>query len=441
VQEVSYGKQESTAIVRRMVDRKIVEKLKSQVNFSFEPQIEFLAKLVSFKTIAGHEYDGQVFCAESYDALGMNVELFEAEKAKIKSHRAYVNTDLEYNGRPNVVGFLGKSDRGRSLILNGHIDVVSPEPVSEWSIDPWSAIIRENRLYGRGSLDMKAGLSANLFALKSVLDCGFMPKGKVILQSVIEEELGGSGGTLACFLRGIIADGMIISEPSYHHIWITHPGIKYFRVKILGRPAHAALSHQGVNAIVKMIPIIKALEELDITRAETLSYPRIEEETGRSCNLSIGKMIAGDWVSTVAGWAMIECRVGFVPGESGQQVKYQIEETIKNAVDYDDWFQKHPPEIEWFGWDTEPWVEDENAPLVKELIYTSRQILKTPLRLTGAAGGLDTRFGSMFGTPSLAFGPKGANYHGIDEYVDLDSLLTVTKVLAVFIAEWCGLAE
>jgi len=424
-----------------MVADRIKEKLIRQVGLSFDSQLEFLSELVSIKSVTGYEREGQLFCAQAYRNSGLEVELFEAEKAKLKSHHAFVETDLDYTDRPNVVAWLHGTGEGRSLILNGHIDVVSPEPVSEWSVDPWGGVIRENRLYGRGSLDMKAGLSANLFALKSILNCGLKPKGKVILESVIEEELGGSGGTLACFLRGITADGMIISEPSHHHVWITHPGVKYFRVKVLGRPVHAALSHEGVNAIVKMVPIIQALEALDRERAEAQTYPRVEEQTGRSCNLSMGKLGAGDWVSTVAGWAALEGRVGFVPGENGRQVMLQIEEAIAKAVEGDSWLQQHPPEIEWFGWDTEPWVEPENSSLVLEFLSSCQKTSGTTPKLTGSSGGLDNRFGPMFGTPSVAFGPSGANYHGIDEYVDLDSLLTVTKVLAIFIAEWCGLVE
>jgi len=325
--------------------------------------------------------------------------------------------------------------------LNGHIDVVSPEPFSSWSEDPWKGVIKDNRLYGRGSADMKAGLSANLFALKAILECGLKPKGEIIVESVIEEELGGSGGTLACLLNGVTADGMVISEPSQHYVWITHPGIKYFRVKVLGKPAHAAQSHQGVNAIVKMVPIIKSLEALDLMRANSLSYPRVEQQTGRSCNLSMGKMFSGDWVSTVAGWATLECRIGFVPGETGEQVMRQVEETIKDSVKGDEWFSDHPAQIEWFGWDTEPWVEPESSSFVKAFLKTGEKILGSRPDLTGASGGLDARFGQMFGTPSLSFGPRGRNYHGIDEYVEIDSLLSVTKTLALFVADWCGLTE
>jgi len=270
------------------------------------------------------------------------------------------------------------------------------------------------------------------------LDCGLRLKGDVILESTIEEEAGGSGGTLACFLHGVKADGLIISEPSRECVWVTHPGIMYFRVKVLGLPAHAALSHKGVNAISKMVPIIQALEALDRKRAETLSYPLVERQTGRPCNLSLGKMTAGDWVSTVAGWAVLEGRIGFVPGETKKQVQEQIEQTLVEAVRGDAWFQEHPPAVEWFGWATDPWVEPQDSPFLKQFLPVGEQVLGKPPVILGSSGGLDNRFAPYFDIPSFAFGPAGGNHHSIDEYVEISSLLRVTGTLAAFAAEWCG---
>jgi acetylornithine deacetylase len=422
------------------MQREEIEKIiLSRVEKNFEEELDFLSQLVKFRSLTGEEGDAQQFYARACRQLGLDTELLESDLEIIQKHPAYVHIDYPYEGRPNVVASLNKAGNSRSLILNGHIDVVSPEPLSEWTVDPWGGEIKNGLLYGRGALDMKAGLAVNFFALKAIMDEDLRPMGAVTLESVIEEELGGSGGTLACFLKGVTADGMIISEPSKLDVWITHPGIKYFRVKVLGRTAHAARSHEGVNAIGKMIPIIQALESLDRERAEKLTFPLVEEQTGRSCNLSLGRMIAGDWVSTVAGWADLECRIGFVPNESGKEVMTQIEDTVHCAVEGDSWFDIHPPKIEWFGWDTEPWTEPQNSELVNSFLNTSRKVLGLTPRLSGASGGLDTRFGPYFDTSSIAFGPMGANYHGIDEYVDVASLLKVTSSIALFIADWCGI--
>jgi len=424
-----------------MAGNGIQEKILKQVDKNFKAETEFLSHLVKVKSLVGQEGEGQKFYADACRKLGMRIEMFTPEKNHIKIHPAYTPIDLEYPGRPNVIAEMAGAGRGRSLILNGHIDVVSPEPLPLWTVDPWGGQVKENRLYGRGSVDMKAGLAANLYALKALLDCAFRPKGKVTLESTIEEELGGSGGTLACFIHGVKADGLVISEPSAEKVCVTHPGIKYFRVTVFGRTAHAALSHTGVNAIVKIVPIIKALEALDLDRAKRLSYPLVERQTGRPCNLSLGKMQAGDWVSTVAGWATLECRVGFVPGETREQIVAEVQKIISSSVKDDPWFAERPPKVEWFGWDTDPWVEPLDSALLKSFQETGKKIYGTAPELSGASGGLDARFGPYFKTPALSFGPTGANYHGIDEYVELPSLLRVTKTLALFMADWCGIKE
>ncbi len=414
------------------------EKILRRVEESFAEETNLLIRLVRTRSIIGHEQEAQRLIAETYKSLGLTVEIFHPDKNIIKTHPAYTPIDLDYTDRPNVIAETKGTTGGRSLILGGHIDVVSPEPASKWTHDPWGGDVVGDKLYGRGASDMKAGLAANIYALKTLLDLGLKPKGKLILESTIEEELGGSGGVLACLMHGVTADGMLISEPSNETIYVTHPGIRYFRVTVQGKTAHAALSHTGINAIAKMAPIIKALEALDVERAGRLSYPLVEKQTGRPCNLSMGKMQAGDWVSTVAGWATLECRVGFVPGETRQSVEDEIKKSIREAIRGDSWLEANPPRIEWFGWDTDPWLEPTDSTLVKTLRETGREIYGVPPELTGASGGLDARYGHYFGVPSLSYGPMGGNYHGVDEYVDLQSLMRVTKTLALFIVDWCG---
>ena len=424
-----------------MLSEELFKKLVRQVDLNFDEQVTFLAELVTHESIAGQEGKAQQFFTRTCREWDLKPELLYPDPEVLRSHPSFLDAGLDYSERPNVIVRAGGDAPGQSLILNGHIDVVSPEPADQWTVDPWGGDIVDGLLYGRGSSDMKGGLSANLFALKALLDLDQRPRGSVILESVIEEEPGGSGGTLACFVNGVTADAMVVTEPSLETLGVTHPGILHFRVKVTGRTAHAGFSHEGVNAIVKILPVVKALEELDRLRAETLSYPRVEELTGRSCNLCLGKLSAGDWVSTVAGEAVLECRVGFVPGETAEMVKNQIEITVRDSVKDDDWFIEHPVEVEWFNWQTEPWVEPEDSPLTKSFLEAGKNVLGQYPRLIGAPGAMDTRFGPMFQTPSICFGPRGGNSHAADEYVELESVRRVTKVLAVFIAQWCGLED
>ncbi len=402
-----------------------------------EEIVQTLSTLVQIPTTPGKEAEGQKYIQGLYSNLGLKVISFEADYEKVRQHKAFIESGWEFKGRPNIIGILEGEPSARSLILNGHIDVVSPEPIGEWDFSPWEGKIVGKKLYGRGACDMKGGLIANYFALKALLEAGLKPKGTVMLHSVIEEEAGGGGGTLACLLEGFTADGLVISEPSVGII-IAHPGIYYFRVRVVGKPAHAGIAHTGVNAIGKMNQVYQALVELDEKRAREKHYPLFEKHSKRSCHLNIGTYRAGDWVSTVAGWAQLECRISHTPGEKLEEVKNQVRRTINDVAQRDEWLSKHPPEIVWFGMKMEAWEQDPNDPFVLAFKSSADKILGSDTDIAGVTWGMDTRLAQYFNMPALSFGPNGKNIHGVNEYVNLDSVIDCTKVLASFIMEWCG---
>ncbi|KPK19775.1 MAG: hypothetical protein AMJ70_08505, partial [Dehalococcoidia bacterium SG8_51_3] len=212
--------------------------------------IRDLSELVQIPSVTGQEGEAQKYMHRSYSGLGLKVTSLEADLAQISRHKAYVKSDFDYRGRPNIIGVMEGKPSARSLVLNGHIDVVPPEPIAEWEFSPWAGKVVGDKVYGRGACDMKAGLMANYHALKVLLETGFKPEGTVILQSVIEEEAMAGGGTLACLVEGFIADGMVIPEPNMK-IMIAHPGVLFFKVRIIGKSAHAGVAHTGINAIGK----------------------------------------------------------------------------------------------------------------------------------------------------------------------------------------------
>jgi len=326
---------------------------------------------------------------------------------------------------------------GRSLILNGHTDVVSPEPLGAWTMDPFAARVvpgqgnrSRGRMYGRGTQDMKSGVIANLFAVRALKESGIRLQGNLILQSVIEEEAGGGGGTLACFQRGYLADGFIATEPHWRDVAIAHPGILY---------------------------IIAMLGEWDRERAARLHYEpfeRLDPAARRSCHLNVGVVRAGDWPSTVPGRAEIEVRMSFVPGETEDGIKRQIAERIGAVAQHSPWLRDHPPRIEYFGWHSEPWLQDERHPFVQSFMQCMADLRRAPSRhatrayadealpiLAGSTAGLDTRLAGAYGVPALAWGPQGGGLHGADEYVELDAVIEVARTLAVFATRWCGVAS
>jgi acetylornithine deacetylase len=154
--------------------------------------------------------------------------------------------------------------------------------------------------------------------------------------------------------------------------------------------------------------------------------------------LNIGTLKAGDWVSTVAGFAEMACRISFIPGESMPETKQTVEQVIEDVARADDWLKDHPPEVEWFGWHTEPWYQDPADPFIKAVLPCFESVWDQKMEICGTTAGLDNRFSSFFGFPSLCFGPDGNNYHSFDEYVELDSLVLTTKAVALSTVEWCS---
>jgi len=423
-------------IQRAKIKSQIIQKIDQMAEDVFQT----IQKLVRIPSVVGYEGEAQEWMAKLYSSLGLQIDRLIPDKKNLVNHPAYFEISFPYTeSRPDIVGIYPGTGSGISLILNGHIDVVSPEPVETWDGgNPWSGRIEGNRLYGRGAADMKSGLLSNFFALKTLLDLGLKPKGKIILESVIEEEAGGSGGTLALFLSGYKADAMIIPEPLNLKIITAHPGVNYFRVKAYGKTAHAGQSHFGVNAIGKLTKIYDRLMELDQDRAARNRDPFFEKLTGRSCNLNIGTFKAGDWPSTVAGSAILEARISYLPNETEARIRKEVEEAIGEVASKDEWMAEHPPEVEWFGWRAQPWVQDPEIPLIQQFRQTASEILSCTPETSATTAGLDTRFGPFFDTPSFVFGPVGGLLHCSNEYVELDSVIKTIKVLAAFIVDWCG---
>src|ERR671938_730768 len=376
----------------------VMRRVLAQVETNCASLIEDVAACVRIPSVVGHEGPVQQFMRARYEQLGLEVDVFEADLAAVARHPAYVRTPWGTAGRPNVVGTRrGTDPAARSLALNGHVDVVSPQPVEAWSHDPWGGEIvgvgHEQRLYGRGALDMKSGTIANLHALKAVLDAGLRPRGTVVLQSVVEEEAGGGAGTLATLLRGHTAAALLTPEPFYRAIVLGQPGVMLFRVRVLGKTAHAAYSQTGVNAIGKILPLYEAMVELDRERAARWPDPFFGGLSDRAVNLNVGVLRAGDWPSTVAGRADMECRVAFIPPQTMEEVRREVEDRIALAAQDDPWLREHPPAV-------------------------------------AATAGLDARFAGAFGIPAACIGARGGGMHGTDEYVAVESVIEVTKILA-----------
>ena len=245
-----------------MLPDDIAKNIQNAVDRHFDDQIDVTAALVAFPSTRGNEATAQDFMAEAFAARGLSVDRWQLDVDDFKHLPGFSPVSIPYDNSYNVVGaWRPASPNGKSLILNGHIDVVPEGPLDMWDSPPYQPRREGDRLYGRGAGDMKAGLISCLFAYDALATAGYQPTGNVFIQSVIEEECTGNGA-LACLARGYRADAAIIPEPSGDSLTSAQTGTIWQQITVKGHPVHASRATEGFNAIKAAYVLIQALEVL-----------------------------------------------------------------------------------------------------------------------------------------------------------------------------------
>jgi acetylornithine deacetylase len=397
--------------------------------------VELLTDLVEAPTLLGDEELGQVVMERGMRDAGLDPVDVPMDAEALRAHPACAPFSWDVGGKRNVVARWGGGS-GRSLLLNGHIDVVSPEPVRFWRTQPFRATIEDDWMYGRGAGDMKAGLAAMVGAVRGLRWLGLKPAGPVTLQSVVEEECGGNGA-LACLIAGHTADAAVVVEPFGAAITVSQVGVVWFDVRVAGVPAHAADAAAGNNAIEAMVPVIRALRALETELNEVRPPPY--DAYPHPINLNVGVIHGGDWPSTVAGECCARFRLALYPGESVEALRGRIEAAVASAAETDAYLAEHPPEVTYDGFACEGYAIAGDELLVAELSATFARQAEGPPAQIATTGTTDARtFGLHGGIPSVCFGPYAEGAHGVDERVYLPSVVQTAQVLALFIRDWCG---
>jgi acetylornithine deacetylase len=396
-----------------------------------------LQKLVQEGSVRGKEAAAQAIIIEKCRELGLQLDIWEIGDKTLMNHPAYCSDRKDYTGNPNVVGVLKGTGNGKSLILNGHIDVVPENNLAEWKNDPFSGLIEEGRLYGRGSTDMKGGTVALLLAMESIIAAEIQLKGDIIFQSVIEEESGGAG-TLAAVLRGYRADGAIIPEPTNLKIFPKQQGSMWFRVTVKGRSAHGGTRYEGVNAIEKGILVINQLNELEKVRNSRIVDP-LYKNIPIPIPINIGKIHSGDWPSSVPDICIIEGRIGVAPDEKMSAVQAELEHSLQELEKKDIWFKDYPTKAEWFGGRWIPGDLEIEHPLLTTLESSYREVMGSSPVIEASPWGTDGGVLSKIGDiPVVIFGPGVTEVaHDANEYIVLEDLFTSADIIATTILNWC----
>jgi acetylornithine deacetylase len=400
--------------------------------------VAFLQEIVRIPSVTGSEGEVQAVIAATMRGLGLETDVWEPDAADLAPYVDDVGAFDSFAGRPNVVGIFKGVGDGRSLILNAHIDTVEPGDPANWSHGAYSAEISGRRLYGRGACDMKAGLVTNLFALAAIRQAGLTPRGDVLIESVISEEDGGAG-TLAAILRGHVADAAVITEPTQLAVVPAQGGSLVFRLHIEGRSAHACVRDEGISAIEKFGVVHQDLICFEAERNAAIDHP-LYGGIANKIPISIGKIAAGNWPSSVPESLVAEGRAGLIPGETIDAFKQDFFDRIDKAAGSDPWLKDHPPRVEWFSGQFAPAEVATDHPLVSVLSSAHEEVSSKRPNIEGVTYGADMRhFVHSAAIPCVMYGAGDVRVaHYSDEYIDLDDVQTATKTIALLIADWCG---
>ncbi len=392
----------------------------------------------------------QACLADRLTAAGASVDVWEPD-GRALAGMPLVPPGLSFEGRPQLIARLPGRGEGRSLVFNGHIDVVSAEPRSEWTSDPFEASVRDGRLYGRGACDMKGGIAAMVFAVEVLSSVGVSLDGDLLVATNTDEESSGAGGT-ALVEHGLRADAGVVTEPTGFQTWIACRGSDYGVINVPGRPGHAEVRQPdwrlggAVNAIEKAGVVLDAIASL---RASWGERPGISHPFLSSPSLLPTLARAGEWAVTYPASCELTIAVMYLPAQAdasgwGSEVRREVEEWIARETANDDWLHEHPPAIEWWPNAVMPFEISQDEPIVGVMRGASEDVGRpSPL------GGLDSWYDGatltqLAGTPSIGYGPPGFDTDGvsvahmIDEFVPVDGLVAAAQGLAVAAMRFCG---
>lgn len=363
-----------------------------------------------------------------------NPDLSEAAGAGETAIANYINAWLQYRGmeshwieaqpgRPSIVGVLRGSGSGKNLMINGHIDTVSLS--THTSGDPLSGELRDGRIYGRGCLDMKAGIAAGMAAMAKVASSGSRPSGDVILAAVSDEE-NLSKGTEAVLEAGWRADAALVTEPTSQDIVTSHKGFIWFEIDVLGVAAHGSLPEEGVDAILLAGYLQTAL----------LEYAKIMPSDPRLGQASLhgGRIVGGEEPSSYPAVCTVTIEFRTVPTQSPASITADLEDLLSKIASNVSQFKYNAPRITFSR--PPSGLADDNT-FVQSFISSVAKTLGDAPSPAGRGFWCDAGLLNQAGIPSIIYGPKGEGLHAKEEWVNASSIREVTEVLETTIRDFC----
>ena len=425
----------------RVTGSDIATRISDEVDRQFDQQVETTISLSAIPSTRGAEGPAQDMMAALLRGRGYEVDDWSIAMDDLRGLPDCGIIEHDFSRARTVVGTLRpERETGRSLILQGHCDVVPAGPLDMWNTPPYVPTIKDGWLYGRGAGDMKSGTIAALYAVEAVRAAGLTLNGRIHFQSVIEEESTGVGA-LSTLQRGYRADCCLIPEPTGLQLTRVCVGVLWFRLKVRGEPAHVAYASEGSNAIKAAYRLIQGLEELE---ADWNRRAEIDPHYGamqHPLNFNPGIIKGGDWASSVPAWCDIDCRIAILPGWDVDACRAEIEACIAKTAATHSFLANNPPQVEWSGYLSHGYAMKGGEDALAVLREAHSAFVSAPMADRAGTGLNDARFYNLYyDMPAFCYGPRAEKVHSFNERVELQSIRDATKAIALFVAEWCGTA-
>lgn len=380
----------------------------------------------------GLEKNGQGYLVDLFTEMKADriVKDNLSEEVIQKSIREHNEGNPNHNqtDRFNVYAtFNGKSHK--SLMFNSHIDVMPEGDVSLWKYPPFTPTIEGDRLYARGSADMKGGLMASVMAVQLLKDAGIELPCNVVITSVADEE-GGGNGSITAAMNGEKADGVVVCEGTDYELILATMGFIFVRIKIEGRENHSGAKWLGVSAIEKALKIINILTELEHEWTLEYKHPLLPPP-----NLNVGTINGGTAASTVAGHCTLEACIHYIPEQmSYNQVYNEVIDAVNRASLSDKWLTENRPTVEVYQAGG-GFIMDESNEIVKKFKTAYRNAVSKDVKVVGSPAGCDSRiWKNIAKCPTIQYGPGSLKQcHATDEYLSIKEYLDTILIYAEYI--------
>lgn len=390
-----------------------------------------LSTLVSIPSVTGEEGEIRDHLAQRLEDLGLEVDAFDADLDAIRADPAYPGSEVERTRLPVVIGHLNRQAPGRKVLLNGHMDVVPAGDVSTWSWGPFEPVVEGGVMFGRGTCDMKGGVTAILETLDRLIDSGH--DGPVAVAFVPSEEDGGAG-TLAAIRRGLEADVAVIPEPTDLEIVTAHGGAITFALKVPGRAAHAATRTEGISALDMLYPVLAAMRADEEQRNADVDDPRMAA-LGLPYPTIVGEISGGSWASTVMDELVVNGRYGVRLGQSCDDAATDLRACVESLWESHEFLSGHPLDLSIYGARFGSCAIAPDHPLATGLATAFEETTGAATAFKGLPAATDMRLlVEEGGIPTVVFGPgKLRHAHAADEQVALADVDVCAQVLTNWI--------